>query len=302
VVILIILFIVGFFYLHTKLTIPLIIKLTDNIKNKTLNSLISISLVITLLSSTLFLIIFIIKILPLPKENTNDTIVSDFSSKAYEYKKNHKYEEAYIQFDSAEKYSKDSLQFHYEKALLKFEVEKYLDAVQLLNKLDISDNNSDSSKSEIYELRSQCYFILNDYQKSISDLKKILLSNFYSNTDYICDLNIQISINYLLIKNTDSSFRYLLDAEKNNISNVYIDENDKIDKFKEINLLRALIFAKKNDYKSACEYFKLFNNINKGEMLFDNFFIYDDKRFINREGMYFELFSKEFNYFSKYCN
>ncbi len=292
----------GVFYLHTKFTIPFVVKITEVIKNKTINFLINSLIIIILLSSSIFSIFYLIKKLPLSKENLNEKMISDYRSKAYEYQKNHKYAEAYFHFDSAEKYSKDSLQFHYEKAVVKFEEGKYFDAIRLLNRLDYLDNKLDSSKSEIYELRSQCYFVINEYKNSISDLQKLSKIDFYNNTDYIIDLNIQISMNYLLINNVDSSFRYLLDAENSNVNNLYMDEEDKIDNFKEINLLRALIFAKKNDYKSACEYFKLFKNIKNGEMLINNFYMLDDKRFIDREGMYFELFSKEFNYFSKYCH
>jgi hypothetical protein len=290
-----ILSIILFAFLFSKILFPLIFKLVDLFSNNLIKNVI-IFIGFGIMTVFIFCVpILIIKYYPKTKEEIIQKKYTKFITEAIDNKIKGNYELSFSNYDSAEKYSNKYLPFLFEKSVLKYQSGDSKKAIEIITRLIDSEEKINNYDSHSYEYRSMYYFSTYNYDKSIFDLKKALILDSL----YYTEWSTQISMLYLLTNNIDSSFSYLIKSENSILTQ---NEDDREEYTRELNLLKALIYLRKNDKLSACSYFQQYKNLKGSDIYFNYSLDLIDRRFKNYEEMYSNLFTDEFSQLSMLCN
>jgi hypothetical protein len=277
-----------------KIVMPFLLYFSDKIENKLIKKSIDIIGILIMISSFIIGPVVIIKNIPKSKEQIADKKLLLFRETGNKYKTKGKYDLAYNSYDSAEQYSDNPLSFHYEKSEMKFMKGDYEDAISIISKKIIFEENKNNFESNLYEQRSMCFFKVNNYLNAIKDLKTAVDYDY----NYANEWNTQISMMYLLMNEVDSAQSYIIKTE-NSID--IQDENDREECLKEQNLLKSLIFLKKNDNLLACSYFKEYKKYINTPIHYNYTSLFFNVNIDNCEKMYSNLFNSELSKLSNIC-
>lgn len=227
-------------YFLLKIVIPFLDYLSNKFQNTFFKKLISFITILIMIGFYIFVPVIIIRKLPRSKEQIANRELIKFRELGNKYKIDEKYDLAYNSYDSAEQYSNKPFSFHFEKSEMKFMKGEIREAISIISKLINFEENKNSYSPLSYEQRSMYFFKNSDFENAIEDLKKA--KNYDAN--YPNDWNIQISLMYFLLNNVDSSQSYVIKAENSFDTQ---NEEDRKENLKEQNLLKSLIYLKKND-------------------------------------------------------